>query len=136
MHRFDSVLESRMRQNFMETASTLQIEESLYHKDGKTLFVGMEIELPLITQDLTPSPQRERDAIVNNFPYFASVELGAHQLEVIHEPALDIKQQGICSIENALQDNLAMIGRKNQKDRKSTRLNSSHIPLSRMPSSA
>ena len=33
-------------------------------------------------------------------------------------------------------DNMELLGRRDGQDRKSTRLNSSHIPLSRMPSSA
>ena len=51
---------------------------------------------------------------------------------------LNIKEGGIDFIENYIQTdaNLPYAKHFSEEDRKSTRLNSSHIPLSRMPSSA
>ena len=55
---------------------------------------------------------------------------------ILHSGILRARPDVNCSIHIHTEVGVAISGRKEGLDRKSTRLNSSHIPLSRMPSSA
>ena len=56
--------------------------------------------------------------------------------ELLHKQGADIKDKEVCAAADTYKDDLVINPTSNGLDRKSTRLNSSHIPLSRMPSSA
>lgn len=113
--RFDCQTERQMRQGFIEVAETVISEEAAYRKDGTTLYAGMELEFPLITKDFSLVPQEIRDEILRCFPGFTSVELGAHQLEVIHKTPVDLRLLGFCSLKEAMRANLKEIQKELQK---------------------
>lgn len=94
--------EQRMREGFATTAASILADALRYEKTGDTLFAGLEIELPLITQAFELSPQDGRDALIEQHPKHASAELGAHQIEIINEPPVDLLRCGF----RALQDQI------------------------------
>ncbi len=114
--RFDCRSEQRMRQGFLEVAREVCLEETLYRKDKTTFYAGMELEFPLISaQDFSLTPQSVRDDIIKCHPQYSSVELGAHQIEIIHEPPINIRHSGIRPIEDDLQANLTPMWQEVQK---------------------
>lgn len=98
-----------MREGFVETAQQVASEQALYQKDRVTLFAGLELEFALTVDSFTLAPQALRDSVVEQFPEYASVELGAHQLEVTTEPALDIRENGGWALAKDMEARLAHI---------------------------
>ncbi|MFH1392409.1 MAG: glutamate-cysteine ligase family protein [bacterium] len=113
--RFNCPAEQQMREGFIAIAQEVVSEKQLYCKDNKTIYAGIELELPLVADNFYLAPQAIRDEIVACFPNYTSVELGAHQLEIIHEPPVDIYLAGIRSLEESLQSHFAPIFKHIQK---------------------
>jgi len=113
--RFDCSVEKQMRDGFVRVAEEIFFEEALYLKDGVTFYAGMELEFPIIQNGFSPTTQDVRDEITNRFPKHTSVELGANQLEIIHEPPVDICRSGIGALENDMQTNFSAIQKEIQK---------------------
>jgi len=113
--RFDCPTEQQMREGFIAVAQKVVAEEPLYCKDNKAIYAGIELELPLVTDNFDLAPQTIRDEIVACFPNYTSVELGAHQIEIIHEPPVDICSAGIRSLEESFQFHLVPIFKHIQK---------------------
>ncbi len=109
LHRFDSPTEELMRAGFTRSADEVLNNADAYQKTTNQLFVGLEIELPLVDQALRPAPQQVRDAIVHRHAHCASVELGSHQLELTNNPALDILSVGIAALEKDFELRLSQV---------------------------
>ncbi len=109
--RFDCDTERKMREGFVEKALRIISEKPLYRKDGTTLFAGLELEFTLTTGNLNLVPQVHRDDVIKQFPECTSVELGAHQLEVTTQPALDIQADGGWALAEDMETRLTNIFR-------------------------
>ena len=100
--------------------------------------------VPLETADILPAIQTGMVSVVPSTPYFAMAtqvfSSAPHMLELNWAPivgAIVLSRKAFESMPPEVQLALKQSGEQiGPIDRKSTRLNSSHIPLSRMPSSA
>lgn len=109
LNRFDNPAEQQMRAGFIKSAEEVLDSAEAYQRTTDQLFVGLEIELPLVDQALNPAVQAARDAIVGRHAHYASVELGSHQLELINNPALDILDVGIEALEKDFELRLSQL---------------------------
>ena len=97
VQRFDNEEQQMMREAFVSRATDILRSSHLYSQHGKEMLVGLEIELP-IAQSFEAAPQHIRDACVEALPGKASVELGAHQLELINPSPVDVRGQGFAPL--------------------------------------
>ena len=99
---FDSESERTMRAGFIAAAQAVVAREADYRKRGDSLLAGMELEFPLIRPNYTLVQQSIRDAVIAAFQGVTSVELAAHQLEVISPEPVDLLA-GLRGLESGLQ---------------------------------
>jgi gamma-glutamylcysteine synthetase len=89
-----------MRQGFIQTASKIVRSEDDFVRSSGELCCGLEIEVPLVKRDFSLASQQCRDTIVTNNASWAKVELAAHQLEIVHEPAVNLTAESVRELEN------------------------------------
>jgi len=111
MH-YNTPEEEQMREGFIEAASEVSAQENEYQYTDATFLAGIELELPLMNTDYTLASQQDRDVIVKSVPN-TSVELSAHQLEVVPDKPADLKQD-LLSLEQAMEDSVDLVREKTQ----------------------
>lgn len=78
--------DSLMREAFFRSTRAILQNEDRFRKPHGGVRVGLEMETSVLSQNATPVQEQGRDQIVQAFPAFTDVELGASQLEWRTDP--------------------------------------------------
>ncbi len=96
--------ERAMFDNFSNTANSLINNAGMFIKPKSELHAGIELEFTVVDKKMNLAPQNIRDAVVKAYPQQMSVELGAHQLEILSNPAVNIYGNGLDVLERQMSD--------------------------------
>lgn len=95
----DLQFEQAMRDSFITTAETVATEKEAYCKEKDApILAGLELEFALVDQECNLAPESVRNTLTQQLGSKASIELAAHQIEIITTKPKDIRGNGWLSL--------------------------------------